>query len=161
MALVVTISCTLGVADATAPESGDDDGAASVNLPKGKITLPAGYQHQQLQGFDSVPGRITKAGGLQIHYDIGAIPKLGAPQFGGQFRDQAKNLPKAQRKWYKEQSVAKQPVHIALDKSNRLFVAFPNSGINFSVVTKSQAEVDAALAIILTYRDVKPAEKKN
>jgi hypothetical protein len=129
-------------------------------LPKGQIELPAGYKHEQLQGFDSVPGRIVKEGGLRISYEIGGIPKPGAPRLGGQFTDAPKNMPKDRREWYKERTIAKQPVHMALGKDDRLYVAFPLSGINFSVEAKTKAEVDTALAILLTYRDPAIAGKK-
>lgn len=124
-----------------------------VKLPKGQITLPAGYKHEQLQGFDSVPGRIVKEGGLKISYDIGGIPKPGAPRLGGQFTDHPKNMPKAQQKWYKERTIAKQPVHMALSKDDRLYVSFPLSGINFSVEASSKEKTEEALSILLTYRD--------
>jgi len=150
--------CGRGGVDAVARES--NTSGSVVKLHKGQIRLPDGYKHEQLQGFDSVPGRIVKKGGLQIRYDIGAIPRPGGLRLGGQFTDHAKNMPKGQRQWYKEQTVAKQPVHMALGKDDVLRVAFPLSGINFHTKVKSKKEIDEALAIILTYRGSAPTKKK-
>ena len=121
--------------------------------PGGMQLLP-GYVHTRLQGFDSVPGRIEKKGGLTIQYDIGAIPKLGAPSFGGQFTDHPKSVAAKERQWYKEHQVGGQEVHLAYTKKNALLVSFPESGINFSVEVKNTEEMTDALLMILSYRGV-------
>ena len=69
-------------------------------------------------------------------------------------------IPEGQRKWYRKEEIAKQPVHMALHKADHLIVSFPLSGINFNVTAKTKDEVDKALAIILTYRDPAVAKKE-
>jgi hypothetical protein len=78
---------------ATGPASADE-------ARLGGMRLLEGYEHQPLQGFDSIVGKISKKGGLEISYEIGSVPKLGAPQFGGQFSDRPKLTPKDQVRWY-------------------------------------------------------------
>jgi len=129
-----------------------DPATGVVKLHVGEITMPPGFTHKQLQGFDSIPGLIEKKGGLQIHYDIGGIAKPGGLRVGGQFSDRAKAMPIADRRWYKEQMAGGQPVHIAYSKKGVLLASFLKSGINFSVNAKTQKDLDEALKIILTYR---------
>ncbi len=130
--------------------------------PPGAINLLPDYTHERKQGFDSIPGVISKGkkGGLQIYYDIGSIPKPGAPRFGGQFSDRAKAVPAAQRLWYKEQIVNGQPVHLAWTKQKRLLASYPKSGINFSVNVKTMEELADALLIILSYPEAPKAPAK-
>lgn len=125
--------------------------------PPGNIQLLPGYTHKALQGIDSRPGVIEKEGGLKIHYDIGAVIPPGQPRFGGSFSDRPKAVPENQRHWYKEQTIAGQPVHIAYTKQNVLMAAFPKGGINFSVKAKTTEDVTDALLIILSY--AKPIKK--
>jgi hypothetical protein len=128
--------------------------------PPGAINLLPDYTHERKQGFDSIPGVISKKGGLEIVYDIGSIPKPGAPRFGGQFSDRAKAVPAAQRLWYKEQIVNGQPVHLAWTKQKRLLASYPKSGINFSVNVKTFEELADALLIILSYPEAPKAPAK-
>ena len=119
----------------------------------GGMRLLPGYAHTPLQGFDSIVGKVAKEGGLQISYDIGAIPKPGGLRFGGMFSDRPKNTPKDQVHWYHEQVVNGQPVHLAHRKDNYLIVSYPNKGVNFSVELKTAADMAEALLMILTYPD--------
>ncbi len=131
--------------------------SSAADPPPGDLKLLDSYTHKKLQGFDSLPGVISKPGGLQIYYEIGAIPKPGAPQFGSQFTDKAKNTPAKQRQWYKEQIIAGQPVHLAYTNTGVLIASFPKSGINFRVDVKSDEDLAEALLTILSY----PSAAKN
>jgi hypothetical protein len=124
--------------------------------PPGNIKLLPGYVHEPKQGFDSIVGLIEKKGGLTIMYEIGRVAKPGALALGGDFSDRAKNLKEIQRQWYKEQTIAGQAVHIAMAKDGGLYVSFPESGVNFSVMIKTAEDVADALLMILSYQ----AEKK-
>jgi hypothetical protein len=123
--------------------------AADAHL--GGMRLLSGYKHQPLQGFDSIVGKISEKDGLQISYEIGYVPKPGAPRFGGSFSDRPKLTPKDKVRWYLEQSVNGQPVHLAHRKDNVLLVSFPKKGMNLSVTVRSADEMAEALLMILTY----------
>ena len=127
--------------------------ALAADARLGGMRLLAGYEHQPLQGFDSIVGKIEKEDGLQISYEIGGVPKPGAPRFGGQFSDRPKLTPKDQVRWYREQVDNGQPVHLAHGKDNFLLVSFPQKGMNFSVTVRSADEMAEALLMILTYPD--------
>ena len=127
----------------------------------GGMRLLAGYQHQPLQGFDSIVGKISKKAGLQISYEIGGLPKPGGIRLGGQFSDRPKRTPKNQVRWYREQTVNGQPVHLAHRKDNVLLVSFPQKGMNFSVTVRSADEMAEALLMILTYPDPVAGDGRN
>lgn len=82
------------------------------------MRLLPGFTHQPLQGFDSIGGKIGNKDGLQINYDIGGIPKPGGLRLGCQFSDRPKLTPKKLVRWYREQVVNQQPVHLAYRKDN-------------------------------------------
>ncbi|MCP5534802.1 MAG: hypothetical protein H7A51_01045 [Akkermansiaceae bacterium] len=117
----------------------------------GGMQLLKGYEHKVLQGIDSRVGIISKKDGLQIHYEIGSIPKPGSPGLGGQFSDRAKLTPKQQLLWYREQTINGQPVHLAHCKDGLLLVSFPQKGTNFRVQVNSPNDMADALLMILTY----------
>jgi hypothetical protein len=119
----------------------------------GGMRLLPGYKHQPLQGFDSIVGKIAKEGGLQINYDIGALPKPGGLVLGGSFSDRPKLTPKGNLRWYREQVINGQPVHLAYRKDNILLVSYPKNGVNLSVRIRSAEEMAEALLMILTYPD--------
>ena len=119
------------------------------------IQLLPGYKHEKLQGIDSIVGRIVKKKGLTISYEIGGIPK-GPFAFGGSFSDRPKKTPKKLVKWYREQMVNGQPMHIAYLKSKALLVSFPksipNKGINFYVAkVETMEEMADALLMLSTF----------
>lgn len=124
----------------------------------GGMKLLPGYKHQPLQGIDSIVGKVTNPKGLDIMYEIGGIPKAGAPRFGGQFSDRPKLMPKDQLRWYQEQTVNGQPVHLAHRKDDYLMVSFPKKGMNISVKVTTPQEMAEALLMILTIPE--PVEKK-
>jgi hypothetical protein len=115
------------------------------------IKLLPGYVHEPKQGFDSVVGVISKKDGLTIMYEIGRVAKPGGLALGGDFADRPKQLRAEQREWYKEQLLGGKQMHVAMAKDKSLFVSFPESGMNFSVVTKSTDELTDALLMICTY----------
>ncbi|MEQ8786982.1 MAG: hypothetical protein RIC55_11810 [Pirellulaceae bacterium] len=125
--------------------------ALAADGPPGAMRLLEGYEHQPLQGIDSIVGRISKEGGLQITYEIGSVPKPGGFQLGGQFSDRPKNVPKEELRWYREQTVNGQPVHLAHRKDDVLLVSFPRQGMNFSTTVRTADDMAAALLMILTY----------
>lgn len=125
--------------------------AAAADERLGGMQLLAGYTHQRLQGFDSIVGKIRKKNGLQISYEIGSLPKPGGLALGGQFSDRAKKTPKNQLRWYKEQVVNGQPVHLAHRKDGYLLVSFPKQGMNFSAKVTTPEEMIDSLLMILTY----------
>ncbi|MBC8291312.1 MAG: hypothetical protein H8E37_13445 [Planctomycetes bacterium] len=130
------------------------------NKPPGGVQLLPGYTHKTLQGFDSRPGEIAKKNGLRITYDIGAIPKPGAPRFGGGYTDWTKQVQEKDRRWYREQTINNQPVHLVYSKAKRLIVSYPKGGINFSCETKTEADLVDALLITLSYAGTEPKPKK-
>lgn len=115
------------------------------------IKLLPGYEHQPLQGIDSVVGKIVKRDGMQIFYEKGHIGLPGQPRLGGQFSDRARLSPKAQQQWYREQVIYGTPVHIAYLKSHVLIVTYPTDGINFSTTAKTSEDLADALLMLLTY----------
>ena len=119
--------------------------------PLGGMQLLEGYKHVPLQGIDSIVGEIKKEGGLKIVYDIGPVPKPGQPRLGGSFTDRPKNTPAKLRRWYREQTVNNQPVHLAYLKDHTLLVSYPEKGVNFSTAVKTPDEMAEALLMILTY----------
>ncbi len=119
--------------------------------PLGGMRLLEGYKHRALQGIDSTVGQVEKKGGMTIHYEIGRITPPGAPATGGSFSDNAKMTPRKLLRWYREQTVNGQPVHIAYRNDNVLLVSFPRKGMNMNVRVRSIDEMADALTMILTY----------
>jgi hypothetical protein len=119
--------------------------------PLGGMKLLDGYKHVPLQGIDSIVGEIKKEGGLKLVYEIGSIPKPGQLMLGGGFIDRPQLTPDTMRRWYREQVVNGQKVHLAHRKDNVLLVSFPQKGMNVSVTVKTPEEMADALLMILTY----------
>jgi len=139
-------------------------GAAPAKQPKnaspagpGGMRLLPGYTHEPLRGIDSVVGRIVKDDGWKISYEIGRISKPGRPRMGGDFSDRAKLTPKSKVRWYREQTISGQPVHIAMSKTDALIVSFPTRGMNFHATIRSSQQLVDALLMILTYPQPAPA----
>jgi hypothetical protein len=138
-----------------APAAGQPKNA-SPPVPGGMRLLP-GYTHKPLQGIDSVVGRIVKDDGWIISYEIGRVSKPGKPQMGGDFSDRAKLMPKTKVRWYREQTINGQPVHLALSKTDTLLVSFPAKGMNFHTTIRSSEQLVDAMLMILTYPQPAPA----
>ena len=119
--------------------------------PPGGVQLLEGYIHKAFQGIDSQPGEIAKKDGLKISYDIGAVPKPGAPVFGGSYSDWTQRVAEKDRRWYREQTINNQPVHLVYTKEKLLTVSFPKGGINFTCEAKTEADLVDALLITLSY----------
>jgi len=139
------------------------ESAMADNSRIGGIKLLPGYKHEQLQGIDSIVGKIVNPKGLSIFYEIGPIPQ-GPFATGGSFTDRPKKTPKTLLRWYKEQTIQGQPVHIAYLKNKTLLVSYPKSipknGINFSTKVESADEMADALIMLLTFPQPKVKEKK-
>jgi len=125
--------------------------AMAADTPPGGMKLLPGYTHRPLQGIDSVVGEIVKEGGLKISYEIGHVSKPGEPMVGGGFRDRPKLLPKAKVRWYREQTINSQPVHVAFSKDRMLLVSFPEKGMNFGAKIGSSEQFADAMLMIVTY----------
>ncbi len=127
--------------------------AADADSAIGGIRLLPGYTHKPLQGFDSIVGEISEKDGLQIRYEIGAIPKPGGLMLGGMFSDRPKSTPKDKLHWYREQVVNGQPVHLAYRKDKVLLVSYPLKGVNFHATIQSTDGFADAMLMLLTYPD--------
>lgn len=125
--------------------------ANAAENPLGGMQLLPGYVHQPLQGIDSVVGRITKKDGLTLTYEIGSLPQPGGLRLGGQFSDRPKQVPPERLRWYREQVVHGQPVHLAYLKDNSLMVSFPLKGMNVHTKVENADEMAEALLMLLTY----------
>ena len=126
--------------------------AAQSKMPAalmGMRLLP-GYQHRPLQGMDSVIGEIARSEGLTLRYEIGRVPTTVKFRRGGDFTDAARTLTPPMTRWYKEQSVLGEPVHLAYTTRDQLVISFPQRGVNIVVVAKTLEEVAEALLMVLT-----------
>ena len=127
-------------------------GGAGAQEPPGKIELLPGYKHEKLQGIDSIVGKIVSPKGLDILYEIGRVRQPGGLALGGDFSDRAKGMPPPERRWYKEQRLAGQEVHLAYSKKDLLVVTYPAHGVLFSVTVRTPDEMAEALLMILSFR---------
>jgi len=122
--------------------------------PPGALEVLPGYKHVPLQGIDSVVGKITHTDGREIFYEIGHVHKPGEPRFGGSFSDRAVWLMKNKKddlQWSASREVNGEPMNIALLKDGKLTASFPKTGANFSMTTKTPADLADALLMILSY----------
>jgi hypothetical protein len=125
--------------------------AGAADTPPGAMQLLPGYTHKPLQGIDSIVGEIVKDDGWKISYEIGHVSKPGQPMLGGGFRDRPKLMPKEKVRWYREQTVNGQSVHVAFAKDDTLLVSFPEKGMNFRTTIRSSEQFADAILMILTY----------
>ncbi len=119
--------------------------------PPGGMQLMPGYKHEKMRGYDTAPGTISNPDGVEIHYDVGEVPKPGGALHGGHFVDRARAVPRGELRWYKEMKLHERPVHLAYTQGRDLLVAYPESGMNFSARAKSDEELVDALLMILSY----------
>lgn len=127
---------------------------ADAQQPPGNLQLLEGYEHKPLQGIDSRVGKIVHKSGFEIFYEIGRVPKPGAPRLGGDFSDRALQIQERQAdtvEWFAKQKVGGQTVHTVLQKDGRWIASFPESGANFSAQTKTKAQLADVLTMVLTY----------
>jgi hypothetical protein len=126
-----------------------------------EMSLLPGYAHEPLQGIDSIVGKIAKKDGLAIQYEMGRIPK-GGLRLGGDFTNQAQQLPEKDRLWLKEQTAGGRKIHIAYGKDGRLVIssASESEGVNFHTVAKTPGEVTDVLLMVLTLAEKKPRPAK-
>lgn len=117
----------------------------------GNMQLLPGYKHQTRQGIDSLIGGISKPNGLSFGYEIGRVTKPGRARTGGSFIDGPLQQPKDQIRWYREQTVNGQPIHLAYRNDDLLLVSFPHKGLNISVRVRDANEMAEALLMIMTY----------
>jgi hypothetical protein len=117
----------------------------------GNMQLLPGYTHQTRQGIDSLIGGISKPNGLRFGYEIGRVTKPGRARTGGSFIDGPRQQREDQIRWYREQTVNGQPIHLAYRNDDLLLVSFPHKGLNISVRVRDANEMAEALLMIMTY----------
>lgn len=131
-------------------------------LPGGfEIRLLPGFTYEPKQGFDSIVGEIAKKDGLKIQFEMGRIP-AGGLRLGGDFVNQALQLPEKDRQWLKEQTAGGRKIHVAYSKEQLLIIttASKTEGVNFTAVAKSPGEVAEVLLMVLTLAEKKPKPDK-
>jgi len=127
---------------------------AQTVIPGGfEINLLPGFKHEPLQGIDSIVGKIAGKE-LTIMYEIGPVPKEGAPLFGGSYINQAIRLPEGGRQWLRHQVVGKQAFDIAYGKDGRLIISTTagEHGMNLHASPKTPSDVADVLLMVLTLR---------
>jgi hypothetical protein len=120
----------------------------AVNAAPGGITLLPGYHAVQRPGPDTSEGRIARAKGLTIDYNLTCET--------GSYVDIARRDVKLL--WSREQQVDGQPVQIAMTTNKILYVSYPRTRANFWTKVKSDQDLTDALLMLLTYRG--PAVEK-
>ncbi len=115
--------------------------ATKTDPPPGSIQLLPGYIHKKEQGFDTSVGKIYKARGLTISYDIGGLAgRTVTPE------------DKSEYAWYKEQTINNQTVRIAMSRERALVVTFVESSANFTAVVRTNEDITDVLLMVLTYK---------
>lgn len=124
-------------------------GADDAKPLPGNVKLLKDYKHEALQGIDSVVGKIVRADGFTVQYEIGAIPKPGGLLLGGSFSNRAATMRPELRTWYKEQATAGGTVHIAMGKDGMLTVSVPEVGANLHAKPKTPEDtIDVILLAV-------------
>ena len=118
------------------------------------IRLLPGFKHVQLQGIDSLPGKLVHTDGREIHYDIGRYYPPGGLRTGGAFENQA--LKSAEGNCdvvVKQQMIGGLTFYVAHTAKGLTIstVSVPNrQGINFSCAAKTPNEVADVLLMVLS-----------
>src|SRR5437773_1016534 len=92
--------------------------------PPGSIKLLPGYKHQTERAIDSTVGKIWRDGGPTIRYDIGTL--------AGEYVIRKDRGKYSKYSWYREQTLGKHIVRLALKKDGQLMVTYPDSTANFT-----------------------------
>lgn len=114
------------------------------------------YSHEPLRGIDSVVGKVVRKDGFTIQYEIGPIPKPGAPRFGGSFSDYAVAMRPEERAWFKEQPTPAGMVHIAQSKMGMLIISLPDVGANLTATPKTPEDTVEVILTALSMSLKKP-----
>lgn len=131
--------------------------SAQTPLPGGfEINLLPGYEHQPLQGIDSIVGRIAKKEGLTITYEFGRIPQ-GNLRLGGDYSNYALRVPEKDRLWLKEQTIKGRKIHVVYGKDQRLTVSTEATkmGANFTATAKTPGDVADVLLMVFSFAERK------
>ncbi|VTR97603.1 hypothetical protein [Tuwongella immobilis] len=125
-----------------------------------EIRLLPGYTHEQLQGIDSIVGKIVGKNGVDVHYEIGVITK-GPFRVGGEFSNAALRTAENDRQWLKEQTIQGHTFQIAYLKDQTLIISSNrgNRGVNFVTKAKDPGTLADLLLMTLSFTE-KPAERK-
>ena len=125
------------------------NGADEAKPLPGNLKLQKGFKHEPLQGIDSIVGKVVRADGFTIQYEIGGLPKPGGLRLGGDFSNRAAEMPADQRTWYKEQQTPSGSVHIAMGKDGNLTVSVPAVGCNLHAKPKTPEDtIDVILLAV-------------
>jgi len=111
-------------------------------LGPGNVRLLPGYVHTPMRPIDSAAaGRISKAHGLVVSYDIG----LAAGHY--------ENDPhwKNRAAWRTEQLIDGKRVVCIYTKSKELLIAFPDQLANFYGRVRTQRDITDMMLMVLTY----------
>jgi hypothetical protein len=115
--------------------------ATKTDPPPGSIQLLPGYIHKKEQGIDTAVGKIYKARGVTISYDIGGLAgRTISPE------------DKSSYAWYKEQTINNQTVRIAMSRDRELVVTFVEASANFRTVVRTNEDLADVLLMLLTYK---------
>lgn len=117
------------------------------------IGLQPGFKHEQLQGIDSLPGRLFHRDGREIHYDIGRYYPPGQPRTGGAYENQAQKAAAKANVVVKQQTIAGQAFDVTQTDEGLTIstVSVPHSrGINFFSAAKTPADVADVLLMVLS-----------
>ena len=120
--------------------------SASTDDPPGSIRLLPGYVHKHGWGIDSSVGTIAKKGGLEIHYDIGAM--------AGNYADCGKLCGWTDNEvWRKKQVVDDQEVICVFTRKKMMVISFPKATANFYATIHSEEDIADMLFMVLTFRN--------
>lgn len=108
------------------------------------MKLPPEYAIKETTGIDAIEGTISKKNGIKIFYDIGKSPRNIASRQKQKFQ------------WCKSHIANGWLVQIALDRTNRLFITFPDFGANFQATIAGNSDLAEVMLIVLTYSPSRP-----
>lgn len=109
--------------------------------PPGNIKMLPGYENVEGYGIDTSAGVIRKAGGLEIHYDIGHM--------AGNLAKRNETLRNAE--WTRWEQTNGDSVLIVLTKNKRIVATFERAVANFYANVGSQSGIDDFIKMVLTY----------
>jgi len=107
--------------------------------PPGSMRLLEGYRHERLMGIDTMVGRIWKADGPEVHYDIGTLAGNHARQSD-------------MRQWSKQQTIGGRTFTLTMRSDDTLILTFDQGTANFFVRgIRNQEDLAEILLMLLSY----------
>jgi len=110
------------------------------DAPPGGIVLLPEYAHTSEQGIDSSVGRIWKANGITIRYDIGKM--------AGNHVEQVRT--RSPQAYYQAQEVNGRKVTIAIEHQRHVVMTVDGNA-NFSADVTSYQELSDVILTVMTY----------